>query len=81
MASCAICKFEVNPLKYGKLKLKNFSKIKIIDENVKGKETLLNITLCEKCAEALHVDIIGRILGNNSAEPCDGKCGECDAIR
>lgn len=85
MASCAICKFEVNPLHYGKLKLKNYSKIKILDENVKEKETLLNITLCDKCAEALHVDIIGRILGEpqqeETAEDCGHDCANCDNIR
>lgn len=80
---CSICKYEVDPLEYGKLRMKAYTKIKVLDEEIKGKETVLRLTLCKDCQERIKAKLVCEVLGfpQPEDEQCDHNCGSCDMVR
>lgn len=59
---CTVCGNKVNKLEYGKLRLQEVSVINILNEKVKTKKPLLNLTLCEKCQFEINTELVNMVL-------------------
>ena len=82
MKKCTICGEKVNRLDYGTLKIKANTKIEILGEYVKNKQTMLDLTLCNGCRVQITNDIMERIMGAKKKEAgCNGDCANCDGAR
>lgn len=81
MKKCTVCGKQVDPLNYGDLKIRAITKIEVLGETVKNKETTLNLTLCEDCRTDISGEIIDRIVRQKEEVGCSGKCAECDGAR
>lgn len=55
---CTLCGKKLEPLKFYRLKIKEISKIKILDETAKQKETIVEYDLCDKCQEEISSQIL-----------------------
>lgn len=81
MKKCTVCGRQVDRLNYGDLKIRAITKIEVLGETVKNKETTLNLTLCEDCRTDISGEIIDRIVRQKEEVGCSGKCAECDGAR
>ena len=80
MKKCTVCGKQVDRLNYGDLKIRAITKIEVLGETVKNKETTLNLTLCKDCRTELSGKIMNEILERKEVA-CSGKCAECDGAR
>jgi hypothetical protein len=80
MKKCTVCGKQVDRLNYGDLKIRAITKIEVLGETVKNKETTLNLTLCKDCRTELSGKIMNEILERKEVG-CSGKCAECDGAR
>lgn len=71
---------DVNKLDYGRLKVKAITKIQILGESVKNKNTTLDLVLCNKCRAEIVDAIMGRVMQNKEVG-CSGDCTNCDGAR
>lgn len=76
---CTVCGNKVNKLEYGKLRLQEVSVINILNEKVKTKKPLLNLTLCEKCQFEITTELVNKVL-NKPEEPAI-QAPDIDAMR
>ena len=81
MKKCTVCGKQVDPLNYGDLEIRAITKIEVLGEKVKNKNTTLNITLCSDCRLELSGKIMKEILERKEGVGCSGKCAECDGAR
>lgn len=72
---CAFCKKDVNPLKYGRVKINDIQNVKVLDDSVRTKTPRLNITLCSECNTNLVTELLARALEDQEKE-CDHNCKE-----
>lgn len=80
MKKCTVCGMDVNKLDYGRLKVKAITKIQILGESVKNKNTTLDLVLCNKCRAEIVDAIMGRVMQNKEVG-CSGDCANCDGAR
>ena len=81
MKKCTVCGKQVDRLNYGDLEIRAITKIEVLGEKVKNKNTTLNLTLCSDCRLELSGKIMKEILGRKEEVGCSGKCAECDGAR
>ena len=81
MKTCTICGMTVNKLDYGRLKIKSITNIKVLGENVKNKNTTLDLVLCDKCRDEIQTEIIFRGRDTKKETGCNGDCANCDGAR
>ena len=81
MKKCTVCGKQVDPLNYGDLKVRAITKIEVLGEKVKNKETTLNLILCKDCRLDISGKIMKEILERKEGAGCSGKCAECDGAR
>ena len=80
MKKCTVCGKQVDPINYGDLKIRAITKIEVLGEKVKNKDTTLNLILCKDCRLELSGKIMDEILGRKEVG-CSGKCAECAGAR
>ena len=81
MKKCTVCGAKINRLDYGTLHVKSVTKIEILGEYVKNKQTTLNLTLCNACRAQITNDIMERVMGAKKELGCDHDCANCDGAR
>ena len=81
MKKCTVCGMNVNKLDYGRLKVKAITKMQVLGESVKNKNTTLDLILCNKCRAEVINDIMARVMNAKNESGCNGKCAECDGAR
>ena len=66
---CTVCGFEVKKLDYGRLRLQKVTKVNVLGEHIKNKETTLDLILCNSCRDRIQADLITKAIqeGNYQA--------------
>lgn len=81
MKKCTICGKPVDLLNYGGLKLHSITRMEILGEHVKNKETILNLVLCSKCRTEIAGEITEKVLNQKKEIGCNHDCANCDGAR
>lgn len=81
MKKCTVCGKQVNRLDYGSLTIKSITKMEILGEHVKNKQTTLGLILCNECRVQITNDIMNRVMGAKEEKGCNHDCASCDGAR
>lgn len=75
---CAFCKRPINPLQFGRVKIKDVQQIKVLDENVTAKVPRLDLTLCAQCETEVVTMLLAKAIDEDKSEKdCDQECVDC----
>lgn len=78
---CTICGFEITKLDYGKLRVTARTRIKVLDQHIKNKQTMLDLDLCGKCRNEMVALITQKAMEREGKSSCTNDCGSCDICR
>lgn len=81
MKKCTVCGKQIDRLDYGELKAKTVTKLEVLGEFVKNKQTTLSLILCKKCRTEITSDLVDRILHCKDEVGCSHDCANCDGAR